>query len=50
MLRDIEMQYPATIVAQDDKHKQHSEGRCWHGKEIERDELLRVILKKSAQV
>ncbi len=35
MVDYIEMQYPATVVAENDEHKKDFEAGCWHREEVE---------------
>src|SRR5206468_1977635 len=46
MLRDIEMHQSAPVVAQHDEHEQDPKGRRGHREEIQRDQILGVILHK----
>src|SRR5437016_2866352 len=48
MLRDIEMHQPASAVGQDHEHEQHPKGRGGNREQIQRDQVLRVILQKRA--
>ena len=48
MLRDIEMPQPAPPVAQHHEHKQHSKSRGRDREEIQRDQILGVVLQKRA--
>src|SRR2546422_10239402 len=48
MLGDIEMHQPAPVVAQHHKHEQDPKGRRGHREEIQRDQILGVILQKRA--
>src|SRR5438132_7118893 len=48
MLRDIEMNQPAPAVGQDHEHEQHPKGRGGDREQIQRDQVLRVILQKRA--
>src|SRR2546426_3782179 len=48
MLGDIEMHQPAPVVAQRHKHQQDPKGRRGHREEIQRDQILGVILQKRA--
>src|SRR5437016_5754168 len=48
MLRDIEMPQPSPPVAQHHEHKQHSKGRGRDREEIQRDQILGVVLQKRA--
>jgi hypothetical protein len=34
--RDVEMQNAPTVVADDKKAAEHTEGDCWHGEEVHR--------------
>ena len=46
MFCDVEMQDPATIMAQDYQYEQDPEGSRGNGEEIEGDQLLGMVLKK----
>src|SRR5260370_18636515 len=48
MFRDIEMRQPAPAVAQHHEHEQDPKGRRGHREEIQRDQILGVILQKRA--
>src|SRR6185369_10802904 len=46
MRRDIEMQNPAASVLNDEEAVQHTERRGRHGKEVEGNDRLTVVVKK----
>src|SRR5260370_26468649 len=48
MFRDIEVRQPAPAVAQHHEHEQDPKGRRGHREEIQRDQILGVILQKRA--
>src|SRR6266446_10169892 len=48
MLGDIEMHQPAPVVPQHHEHEQDPKGRRGHREEIQRDQILGVILQKRA--
>src|SRR2546422_3486736 len=48
MFRDIEMHQPPPIVAQHHEHEQDPKGRRGYSEEIQRDQILGVILQKRA--
>ena len=43
---DIEVQHLPTTVFQDDEYEQHPHGDRWNGKEIDRNQLADVVVKK----
>src|SRR5262245_31731769 len=46
MLRDIKMRQPTPAVGQHNEHEQHSKGRGWYRKEIQRDQIRGVVLQE----
>src|SRR5439155_22412715 len=48
MLCDIEMHQPASAVAQHHQYKEDSKGRGGYREEIQRDQILSVVLQKRA--
>src|SRR5215813_11411108 len=46
MLSDIEVQYLATTVFQYDEHEQHPQSDRRHREEIDRHQLVEVVMKK----
>src|SRR2546422_1681885 len=48
MFRDIKMHQPPPVVAQHHEHEQDPKGRRRHREEIQRDQILGVILQKRA--
>src|SRR5438034_3068006 len=48
MFRDIKMHQPPPVVAQHHEHEQDPKGRRGHREEIQRDQILGMILQKRA--
>ncbi len=49
MVGYIEMQYPTTVIAENDEHKKDFETGGWDREKIERDELFGMILQEVCQ-
>jgi len=50
MVGYIEMQYPTTVIAENDEHKKDFETGGWDREKIERDEFFRMILQECSPV
>jgi hypothetical protein len=48
MRRQVEVNDVTSLIGQDDEDKQQAKGDCRHDQEINRHQLLDVVLKKSA--
>src|SRR5215475_8631004 len=50
MARNVEVQDPAALVLDDEETVQHSEGRGRHGEQVEGDDGLAVVAKKTPAI
>ena len=50
VLGDIEMEYPAAVVAEDHEHVEQAEGDCMHDEEVAGQDLLDMILQEGSPV
>ena len=46
MFRNVDMHDTASFMGQDEQHEEYVVGHRWHDKEIQRDQILHMVVKK----
>jgi len=44
----VEVQHPPAVVGQHQKSEEHPEGGCWHREEVDRHQVLHVVVQERA--